>query len=297
MRYEIVESGKTSLTKVSTTFFEFVEGSNRKGNVHHSSDSRGRGSFHGDIDSYKAMYKACYSGLNASKMLKSTADLQSLMNHEVETPRKALVGEAFNAAAFAAGHPYHYYKDADEYGKPRVHLVYSTNAVAGVDEAEFIRHGAAICAMTDELAEQVDIKISLYITNQWVLSGNGCQIVTIKDYDETIDVPRVAATAHPSFFRRIGFSWFENADKLIDKRCNTGVGGSVTGKDRERIISDEEFKEWVGNTNDEMLVDFPAPDEYQFNYDDDTADWIKKASDVITEAVDNGTKHCKLFGL
>lgn len=297
MRYEIVKNGKRNLTKVTTTFFEFVEGSNREGNVHHSSDARGRDSFHGDINSFQEMYDACYSGLNASKMLKATADLQSLMNHEVETPRKALVGETLNVAAFAAGHPYHFMKDADEYGKPRVHLTYSTNACAGVNEAEFIRHGAAICAMADELAEQVDIKISLYITNSWVLCGDGCQIVTIKDYDENVDVPRVAATAHPSFFRRIGFSWFENAKRLVDKRCDTGVGGSVTGKNRHRIISDEDFKEWLGAANDEMLVDFPAPDEYQFNFDNETADWIKKASNVITEAVENGTKHCKLFDL
>ena len=296
MRYEIIE-GKRQLTKVQTTFFEFVEGSNREGNVHLSSDSSGSTSFYGNIKSYEAMYDACYSGLNVKKMMKATADLSSLVNHEVETPRKAIVGEAFNAAAYAAGHPYHYYKDSDEYGKPRVHLTYSTNAVAGVRSPQFIRHGAALCAIANEIAEQVDVKISLYITNVGVLGGNGCQVITIKDYDEVIDIARVAATAHPSFFHRIGFSWFENASRLIDKRCRSGYGGSQTGIDRHRVISDEDFKDWVGAANDEMLVDFPAPDEDQFEDDDVTAYWIKTAMDKISESIEKDVKHCKLFQL
>jgi hypothetical protein len=297
MRYEIIEGKKNSLTKVQTTFHEFVELSNKEGNVHTSSDSSSTSSFYGDIGSYKKMYDACYSGLNAAEMLKVKASLGALVNHEVEEPRKALVGETMNVAAFAAGHPYHYMKDSDEFGKPRVHLVYSTNAVAGVRADEFIRHGAAVCSLVAEIAEQVDVKISLYITNKYVLSGDGCQVVTIKDYDEVTDVPRVAATAHPSFFRRIGFSWFENAKRLVDERCSQGCGGSATGKDRERVISDDDFKEWVGAASDEMLVDFPAPDEYQFNDDATTAKWLKIAADAVTEGVENSTNHVKLYDL
>lgn len=297
MRYENVNHGKNILTKVQSTFSEFVEMSNQEGNRHTSSDSRQTGGFFGDIGSYKDMYDACYSGLNADKMLKVKANLGTLMNHEVEEPRKALVGETMNVAAFAAGHPYHYMKDSDEFGKPRVHLVYSTNAIAGVREEQFIRHGAAVCALVAEMSEQVDVKISLYITNVWVLAGHGCQIVTIKDYDEVTDVPRVAATAHPSFFRRIGFSWFENAKRLIGSECGQGCGGSMTGIDRESVIKDDEFKEWVGAASDEMLVDFPAPDENQFEYDDATAKWLKIAADKVTEAVESNTNHVKLYDL
>jgi hypothetical protein len=297
MRYENVKQGRTTLTKVQTTFHEFVELSNAEGNRHTSSDSSSTGGFYGDIGSYKEMYDACYSGLNAAKMLEVKANLGALMNHEVEEPRKALVGETMNVAAFAAGHPYHYMKDSDEFGKPRVHLVYSTNAVAGVRADEFIRHGAAVCALVAEIAEQVDVKISLYITNVYVLAGNGCQVVTIKDYDEVTDVPRVAATAHPSFFRRIGFSWFENAKRLISEECDQGCGGSSTGKDRERVISDDDFKEWVGAASDEMLVDFPAPDEHQFGNDSATAEWLKVAADAVTEGIDKNTNHVKLYDL
>lgn len=297
MRYEITNGGRRQLTKTQSTFFEFVEGSNAEGNEHYSSDSSGSSDFYGDIRSYKDMYEACYNGMNVKKMSKVRANLNNLVNHEVETPRKAVVGETLNVSAFCEGSPYHFYKDADEYGKPRVHITYSTNAVAGVRAGQFIRHGASICALVDQLAEQVDIKLSLYITNSGVLGGNGCQVVTIKDYDEAIDIARVSATAHPSFFRRIGFSWFENASKLIDSRCSSGYGGSMTGMNRERIISDEEFQEWVGMSNDEMLIDFPAPDEDQFTDDDYTAEWMESAMEDISDSVEKDVKHCKLFGL
>ena len=297
MRYEITEDGRRQLTKTQCTFFEFVEGSNAEGNEHHSSNNSGSSDFYGDIRSYKDMYKACYNGMNVKEMSKVRANLNNLVNHEVETPRKAVVGETLNVSAFCEGSPYHFYKDADEYGKPRVHLTYSTNATAGVRSNQFIRHGASICALVDQLAEQVDIKLSLYITNRGVLGGNGCQVITIKDYDETIDIARVSATAHPSFFRRIGFSWFENARKLIDPRCSKGYGGSMTGSNRKGVISDEDFQEWVGMSNDEMLIDFPAPDEYQFNDDDYTAEWLNQAVKKIETAVDNGDSICKVYGI
>ena len=151
--------------------------------------------------------------------------------------------------------------------------------------------------LVDQLGEQVDVKISLYITNKWVFGGNGCQIVTIKDYEDVIDVPRVSATAHPSFFRRIGFAWFENADKLIQKGLGTGTGGSYTGSNRPYVIKDDEFMDWVGIEKGEMMIDFPAPDEYQFKNDDDTAYWLKQATKKIEEAIEEGSDICKLFGL
>lgn len=295
MRFEI----KDKLTKTHTTFSEFVEMSNGEGFDYSSSDVRTspRDSFYGNIKSYQEMYDACYNGMGVKSMLKARADLNELVNHEVEEPRKAVVGETLNVGAYCTGNPYHFYKDADEYGKPRVHIVYSTNAVAGVRSTQFTRHGASICALVDQLGEQVDVKISLYITNKWVFGGNGCQIVTIKDYEDVIDVPRVSATAHPSFFRRIGFAWFENADKLIQKGLGTGTGGSYTGSNREYVIKDDEFMDWIGIENGEMMIDFPAPDERQFKNDDDTAYFLKQATKKIEEAVDKGDDVCKLFGL
>ena len=295
MRYEI----KNKLTKVHTTFSEFVEMSNREDLVYDSSDVRtgARDSFYGNIKSYQEMYDACYNGMGVKKMLKARADLNDLVNHEIEEPRKAIVGETLNVGAYCSGNPYHFYKDADEYGKPRVHLVYSTNAICGVTATQFTRHGASICALVDQLGEQVDVKISLYITNRWVFSGKGCQIVTIKDYDDVIDVPRVSATAHPSFFRRIGFAWFENADKLIQKGLGTGVGGSVTGRSRHTLINDDEFMDWVGIEKGEMMIDFPAPDEYQFKDDEYTADWLKKSTKKIEDAIEKESRICELFGL
>ena len=306
MRFEIIEKYKaegryareTKLVLTQTTYSEFVEGSNAEGNIHKESDERAKGSFFGNIGSYQEMYDACYNGMGVKKMLKAKADIGALLNHETEQPRKAVVGETLNVGAYCSGNPYHFYKDADEHAKPRVHIVYSTNAVAGVKATQFTRHGASICALVDQLAEQVDVKISLYISNEGVFGGNGCQVVTIKEYEDVVDVPRVASTAHPSFFRRIGFTWFENADKLIHPSLRSWYGGSRTGTARSKyIIKDDDFREWVGMANDEMVVDFPAPDETQFRSDDDTAHWLKTATKTIENAVESNENIVKLFGL
>ena len=114
MRYEIKEDYKTDyrhsrkgkLTLTQTTFSEFVEMSNRE-DVEHSdwgSDCRETGSFYGNIGSYEEMYDACYNGMGVKKMLKARADLGALLNHEVEEPRKAVVGEALKVGAYCGGH-------------------------------------------------------------------------------------------------------------------------------------------------------------------------------------------------
>lgn len=297
MRYEIVDGvDSRELTKTQTTFFEFVEGANAKGNVHKESNGKGSKSFFGNKSSFNAMYKACYSGLNVESMNETRANLNMLLNHEVEQPRKAVVGETLNVGAFCSGNPYHFYKDADEYGKPRVHIAYATNAVAGVTAERFINHGAVICSLVDQIADQVDVKVSLYITNVGVLTGAGCQVVTIKDYDEAIDVARVGATAHPSFFRRIGFSWFENAKKLIDPRCREGYGGSCTGKSRKRVISDEDFAQWIGQANDELLIDFPAPDESWTHGEGTSAEFLEDSIKHIEKAITDGENRVELYG-
>ena len=306
MRFEIIEKYKAEgryaregkLVLTQTTYSEFVEGSNAEGIIHKESDERAKGSFFGNIGSYQEMYDACYNGMGVKKMLKAKADIGALLNYETEQPRKAVVGETLNVGAYCSGNPYHFYKDADEHAKPRVHIVYSTNAVAGVKATQFTRHGASICALVDQLAEQVDVKISLYISNEGVFGGNGCQVVTIKEYEDVVDVPRVASTAHPSFFRRIGFTWFENADKLIHPSLRSWYGGSRTGTSRSKyIIKDEDFCDWVGMSKDEMVVDFPAPDETQFRSDDDTAHWLKTATKTIENAVESNENIVKLFGL
>lgn len=288
------------LLKTQHTFFEFVEATNRDGLRRDDCDVRSdkRDSFYGNIQSYDDMYNACYSGMNAKKMKSKTAELSSLLNHEKEQPRKALVGEALNVSAFCEGNPFHFYKDVDEYAKPRVHITYSTNAVYGVKSSEFIRFGAAICALVGELADQVDVKVSLYISNTGVFGKDRClQIVTIKDYDEVVDISRVAATAHPSFFRRIGFAWFENPQLVSSELRYSGVGCSYTGSNRTRVISNEEFDEWLGRANDEMVIDMPAPDRYWTGSDDKTAAFLEEAIYEIETAVAMGKERFELHHL
>lgn len=293
MRYEI----KDELTKVQTTFSEFVEKANSapiKG--YGSSEVEKRKSpFYGDARSFEEMYSRCYDGYNAKEVGKARADLNNLFNAEEPEEYKSFIGESIDMGSYSQGNPLCFYQEIEDYGKPKVHILLSTNAVGGVDAESFLNHGGAIASMADQIASQADVKISLYITNNGVFTGKGCQIVTLKDYEENIDIPRIGAVGHPSFFRRIGFRWFENGATLIDSKCRNGYGASMTGSNRHRVISDEEMYEWVRISNDEMVIDCPAPDERQFRDITDTFQWVKNSLQKIADAIAKGEQYVKLF--
>lgn len=293
MRYEI----KDKLTKTQCTFSEFVEKSVSAPEKGYGSSevSKGRDSFYGDARSFEEMVERCYDGYNAKAIGKVRADLNGLFNAKESEDVRSFLGDSLDMGAYSQGNPLCFEQSVDDYGKPKVHLLFSTNAVGGVDADSFLNQGGAIAVLCDQLCEGADVKISLYITNSNVFTGKGCQIVTLKDYEESVDIPRIGAVGHPSFFRRIGFRWFENANTLIDPKCRAGYGSSRTGKDRTDVISHEEFYEWVRIANDEFVVDCPAPDLQEFRSKEDTHDWLKNNLKKIKTAINGGEKSIQLF--
>ena len=71
----------------------------------------------------------------------------------------------------------------------------------------------------------------------------------------------------------------------------------MTGSLRSIVISDEDFQEWIGMGMDEMLIDFPAPDEDQFRCDTHTAVWLNDVVSKIETSVDKGHSICKVYGI
>jgi hypothetical protein len=119
--------------------------------------------------------------------------------------------------------------------------------------------------------------------------------ITIKDYDESVDIPRIGATTHPSFFRRIGFAWFEGFGASIGKPEWSGYGCSETGASRPAVISDEEFAEWLRVEKDEIVIDLPAADLSCFKSESSTATWLANAIDKIKEAIATKNNYIQLF--
>lgn len=296
MRKEIIK-GINPITKTASTFFEFVEmakGSPIDGSGS-SSASRSSDSFYGDATSFEDMYAKCYSGYHAKEVSARRVEMNSgLKTKEVE-PIRTFIGESLDLGAYASGNPLCFEQEQTDSVKPRFHMLFSTNAVCGVDADSFLNHGAAMCSLADQVSADADVKISLYITNINVLNGKGCQMVLLKDYEETIDVPRIGAVGHPSFFRRIGFRWFENADTLIDPSCESGYGCSQTGRDRKEVISDADFYAWARVDADEFAIDCAAPDISAFESVESATEWVNESVLLIKKAIENGESSIQLF--
>lgn len=124
-------------------------------------------------------------------------------------------GQDFDVARVVEGEPECWQQErtvvTEGTGRKVVRLVADGFVSAGIDRAVIIARGAAICALAQLLeyaghGAQIDLC--------YAGSGHGRGLietcVRVKDADQPLDLPRAAfALAHPSSFRRIGFSVME----------------------------------------------------------------------------------------
>lgn len=294
MRYEI----NNGLTKVYTEFSEFVENADKMKDEHRSSCSKRESwdDFYGDALTFEQMMERCYDGYNAKEIGKAHAEFMSIFRSDAEEPYLRVMGEELDVPTFLSGEHKCFWHDDTEKAKPRVHLVFSSNCLGYVEASNFINHGGAIASIVEVLSQQVDIKISCYFSNKDVFTDKGLQVITLKKYDEATDIPRIGVTTHPSFFRRIGFAWFEGLGGFISEpSIRSEYGASRTADERFKVVSDDEFYDWCRIADDEFVVDCPAANKDYFEDEESTLEWIKSSVKNIKDAMDNDEKSVKLF--
>jgi len=294
MRYEI----NGTLCKIATNFHEYVQLSNtyKNGDPYGSCHKiKKPDEFHGDALTYEDMYDRCYDGYNAKEIGEKRRKIAQLFQSERPTDEMRVSGEALDVPTYLSGDPKCFWESTTEARKARVHLSYASNCVAGVNANAFLNHGGAMAVLCDIMSDQADTKITCYVSNTHVYGGKGLNSITIKDYDEVVDLPRIGATTHPSFFRRIGFAWFEGFGHSIGKEGWDNFGCSQTGKNRPAVISDEEFAEWLRIESDEVVVDLPAADLRAFESEEKTAAWLELTIENLLEQIKAGNKYIKLF--
>jgi len=296
VRYEHVE--KKRLVKIATTFHEYVQLANEYKDTNEGQSCTVRsksGEFHGDALTFEQMYDRCYDGYNAKAIGEQRKKIAELFQCERPMDELRVSGEALDVPTFLSGEPKCFWESTTEERKARVHIAYASNCTAGHGAQAFLNHGGVIAALCDIIADQADTKISCYVSNTGVYAGKGLSAITIKDYDESVDIPRIGATTHPSFFRRIGFAWFEGFGASIGKPEWSGYGCSETGANRPAVISDEEFAEWLRVEKDEIVIDLPAADLSCFKSESSTATWLANAIDKIKEAIATKNNYIQLF--
>lgn len=112
-----------------------------------------------------------------------------------------------------------------------VDLVYAPCVTASVSSDEIKRRGSRVCAivtMLERLGYSVKLSVMIAVDprGDCGMSDNfGC-LVSVKDYRECLDVPKVAFMfANASFFRRVGFRWIETYPKYKESGKLWGYGG------------------------------------------------------------------------
>lgn len=291
MRYE--QNGK--LTKIGGTFHEFVRKTEEMNKVMPWRQDYSR-SFHGDAKSFEDMVERCFDGYNAKAIGEKRRKISEMFQNERPMDEMRVSGEALDVPTYLSGDPKCFWEGGSEVRKARVHLCYGANALSNVDARQFINHGGAVATLCDLISDQADTRITAYLSAIDVFGGKACLSILVKDYGESVDIPRIGATTHPSFYRRLGFAWFKAYGKSIGKNWDfDGSSKSRTGKDRYEAIGNEEFAEWVRIDKDEIVVELPASNLSAFESEDKTAAWVERSIAKITEGLRNGQKHFTLW--
>ena len=298
MRYET-----GTLTKIATTFEEFVQTAIKIGDENETShdkvtkrSSSQRSEFFGDAHTFDEMVKRCYDGYNAKSIANQRDVIAGLIDYERPRDELRFTGDALDVPTYLSGDMRCFWSDdGTGQGRPKMHITFSCNTTAGYD-VEYLNHGGCIAVLCDALSDWADTKITTTIINTGVFASKGLQAIELKDYSEPIDVPRIGAVTHMSFFRRMGFAWFEGFHKVSGVAYDNTYGSSMTGDDRHIVVSDKEFCDWIRVSPDEIVIDLPAAnDSGLFGTPESAAKWLADTMRKIRTEFDNGSRHIKLF--
>lgn len=127
-----------------------------------------------------------------------------------------------------------------------IHIVMGVVESAFVDKEQILNRAAAMTSIVDNLENNgYRVKLSMVIANQggFTKTQHLFTLVGIKDYQEHMDIARVAGILHPGFYRRLIFCYWEgHKDGPI--RGGYGYpasGASVYSKLKDIMPKDEEF--------------------------------------------------------
>jgi hypothetical protein len=297
MRYEI---NKNKVLKVHTDFNECVKlavsmpvitWSKLEDNAS-LSNSYGD-DFYGDAGSFGAMVDRCYDGYNAKKISDKRHSIGNMLSVLKDTQELGFVGDELDIPTFLSGDMKCWWRSVTEEGTPkRVHLVYDGATPWHIKPDNYANHGGAISSLCDVLVDDgYSVKISAVFSIDEIATKGYYHCVTIKDYDESLDVPRIGAVTHASFLRRIIFSYSENFCSYVNipikdqiNPIDSDYGRIIKGFS---VISDEEAVNWLGLSDEEAVIMVKSPAEDVFlttkSACDYVADSVVKIKDIVSK--------------
>lgn len=278
------------LTLVDTTVHGYVQKAIELAKAHtttgqYQSDNT---HFYGDAPDWPTMVKRAYDGYNAKAIAGARDLIIDAMKADKDSPSLHYTGDEFSPVAYIQGSKRCFYRYDDEPRRPLVHLIYRGNTNADTSSKSYINHGGAIAALAAALDATADLKITATYTTSGVFNGGAVMCVRVKDSGESLDIPRLGVTTHPSFHRRVSFTWYGALFPSLGKQHLSPTGGAVNRTD---LISDNDFFDWIGRDGENLIVDLPSADKDCFENTEKTTAWVIDQVAKIQACINSGQTH------
>jgi len=241
-----------------------------------ASDSDFNRRFHGDkkfgadFDSAKRLLTR---GYQPKEMKGAFADFDTQFEATEDVIKMNEEGYDFDIPSLLSGDDDVWFDRQKKGDAPSIHIVYEGCSGAATDAMNFYIQSAVVNKLAEILSEEAHIKVSATYSNsrlgKW-LDGKdkGKEItmamyVTMKDYDEAIDLRRLGGASHPSFFRRVMFNVWENRDgRMFGNKTGLNYGYGCASSTKECGVTDEMENELFES---DIVLHLPAPGNGQYN--------------------------------
>lgn len=240
------------------------------------SNSKYRKGFHGDTKfgkDFESAKRLMTRGYQPDEMKGAFADFDTQFEASENVIKMSEEGYDFDIPSLLSGDDEVWFDSVKKGSAPSIHIVYEGAANASTDSMNFFIQSAVVNKLAEILSEEAHIKVSATFSNsrmgKW-LGGKdkGKEIkmamyVTMKDYDEPIDLRRLGGASHPSFFRRLMFNVWENRDgRMFGEKTGISWGYGRASTTKDIGVTDELENELFES---DIVLHLPAPSSSRYD--------------------------------
>lgn len=234
------------------------------------SDSDYNRRFHGDREfgaDFDSAKRLMTRGYQPEEMKGTFSDFDTQFEATEEVIKMSEEGYDFDIPSLLSGDEDVWFDKQKKGDAPSIHIVYEGCANGGTNAMSFYIQSAVVNKLAEILSEEAHIKVSATYSNsclgKWLDGKNkGKEItmamyVTMKDYDEAVDLRRLGGASHPSFFRRVMFNVWENRDgRMFGNKTGIHYGYGSASNTKDCGVTDELENELFES---DIVLHLPAP--------------------------------------
>ena len=241
-----------------------------------ASDSDFNRRFHGDKEfgkDFESAKRLMIRGYQPKEMKGTFNEFDTQFEATEDVIKMSEEGYDFDIPSLLSGDDEVWFDRQKRGDAPSIHIVYEGCSNSSTKAMNFYIQSAVVNKLAEILSEEAHIKVSATYSNsslgKWLDGKNkGKEItmamyVTMKDYDEAIDLRRLGGASHPSFFRRVMFNVWENREgRMFGNKTGLSYGYGCASTTKECGVTDELEAELFES---DIVLHLPAPGSQCYN--------------------------------